>query len=89
MAVLLYRPKVALAILTGLVAVAIPWFYVVRTLSTARPISTPPASSVFWGSVYFNTARDLSHWLHRRGVAYSVWAHRHPPAAARIGRGYR
>lgn len=89
MAAVFYRPKRFVMIMAGAVAIAVPWYYVAQTLRHARPVSTQPASSVFWGSLYFNTRGDLSTWLRHRGVAYSVWARRHPPAAARIGRGYR
>ena len=88
MAVILHRPKRLFVTIAGTLAIAIPWYYVAQTLRHARPVPTDPASSVFWGSLYFNTAPDLSQWLRRRGVAYSVWASRHPPAAGRIGRGY-
>jgi 4-amino-4-deoxy-L-arabinose transferase-like glycosyltransferase len=82
---LVYRSKLVLAAVAAGVAVAIPWYYVVREFQNAEPINSPlPAGSVLWGTNYFNTPRELSRWLHYRGVAYSVWATRHPRAAARI-----
>lgn len=69
----------------ALTAIAIPWYLVARTLQTATPVpSTVVATSVIWADRVFPARGALAHWLHRRGVAYSVWASRHPPAAARI-----
>jgi hypothetical protein len=83
---LIYFPKRILAIAVLAVALAVPWYYVVRTMRNVQPVNSPvPARSVFWAHSYFNTPRELRRWLHRRGVAYVVWAKRHPPAAARIG----
>jgi hypothetical protein len=65
--------------------VAIPWYFVARTLQDATPVpATVAATSVIWADLVFPSRRPLAHWLHARGVAYSVWASRHPPAAARI-----
>ena len=79
------RPKLILAILSSVIAIGIPWYYVAKKLQDVRPVNGPAAASVYWGSLWFNTRHDLGVWLHRRGVAYRVWAHRHKPAAARIG----
>jgi hypothetical protein len=85
-ALLWYRPWAVLATLAAAVAIGVPWYYVVQTLRHVKPVTVAPASSVYWGSLYFNTHQDLSRWLHHRGARYSVWARRHPHAAARIGR---
>jgi hypothetical protein len=37
-------------------------------------------SSVVWGDRVFVGPGSLGHWLKVRGVAYPVWAERHPPA---------
>lgn len=87
MAVPLVRPGRVLAVVISVTVIAVPWYYVVKTIHDAQPVNSPVRpSSVYWGRLYFNTSRDLSRWLHRRGVAYAVWADRHPHAAARIGR---
>jgi hypothetical protein len=73
------------ALLGALAAIAVPWYFVAKTLRDVRPVIGSPATSVFWGSRYFNTDADLSRWLHARGARYRIWALRHPHAAARIG----
>ena len=73
---------------TALATIAIPWYFVARTLQTATPVeSRVVATSVIWADRVFPARGPLAHWLHVRGVAYSVWASRHPPAAARIKKG--
>ena len=68
--------------------IAIPWYFVARTLQTATPVpSEVAAAGVIWGDRVFPSRAPLAHWLRFRGVAYSVWASRHPPAAARIKKG--
>jgi hypothetical protein len=71
------------AVLAALAAVAILWFLVARTM--ANP-PAPAASSVrptglVWGGRVFTAKKPFWHWLHVRGVAYSVWSGRHPQAS--------
>jgi hypothetical protein len=69
----------------ALATIAIPWYLVARTLQNAEPVpSSVVAGGVIWADRVFPSRGPLAHWLHVRGVAYSVWASRHPPAAARI-----
>jgi len=69
----------------ALTAIAIPWYLVARKLQDAQPVpSAVAAAGVIWGDRVFASRAPLAHWLRRRGVAYSVWASRHPPAASRI-----
>jgi hypothetical protein len=87
-AAILYRPKVVMATICAGVVLAVPWYYVVKTIRDVRPVVSPMvASSVFWGGRYLSTRPQMSAWLHYHGIAYSVWARRHPHAATRIGRG--
>jgi hypothetical protein len=69
--------------LVALAALALPWFIV--ALALAKPPQAPKspveATAVVWGGLVFTTRRPLDHWLHVRGVAYSVWSGRHPNAA--------
>jgi hypothetical protein len=82
---LAFRGSWAALAAVAVATVAIPWYFVARTLQNATPVpSTVVASSVTWADRVFPSQRPLAHWLHVRGVAYSVWALRHPPAAARI-----
>jgi hypothetical protein len=37
-------------------------------------------SAVVWGDRVFVGPGGLAHWLKVRGIGYSVWAERHPPA---------
>jgi hypothetical protein len=73
-----------LATVVALGALAIPWYFVVRTLREARPVVAAriAPTGVVWGGRVFVARGPLHHWLHFRGVAYSVWAYRHPAAAS-------
>jgi hypothetical protein len=42
--------------------------------------TVPPVSAVPWGDRVFVGPVTLRRWLKYHGVAYSVWADRHPPA---------
>ena len=69
-----------LAIVGVLMAVLIRT--IVHTLRNVEPVhaTKPPVSSVVWGDRVFVGPGSLGHWLKVRGVGYSVWAKRHPPA---------
>lgn len=84
---LAFRGTWAALAAVAVASVAIPWYFVARTLENATPVpATVLASSVIWADRVFPSRRPLARWLHFRGVAYSVWASRHRPAAARIKR---
>jgi hypothetical protein len=55
---------------------------IAHTLQHVQPVrsKTPPVNAVVWGDRVFVGPGGLAHWLKVRGVGYSVWAHRHPPA---------
>jgi hypothetical protein len=55
---------------------------IVNTMRNPRPVhaTAPPISAVVWGEYVFSSPPAMAHWLKVHGVAYSVWAHRHPPA---------
>ena len=55
---------------------------IVHTLRHVKPVHAkqPPVSAVPWGDRVFVGPGSLAHWLKVRGVGYSVWAERHPPA---------
>jgi hypothetical protein len=55
---------------------------IVHTLRHVEPVraTVPPVSAVVWGDRVFVGPGSLGHWLKVRGVGYSVWAGRHPPA---------
>jgi hypothetical protein len=55
---------------------------IVKTLKHVKPVqsSKPPVSAVVWGDYVFSSPSPMAHWLKQHGVAYSVWAQRHPPA---------
>jgi len=61
---------------------------IVRTLKHVKPVRShvPPVSAIVWGDRVFLTRQPLAGWLRVRGVSYSVWAHRHPPANRLLGR---
>lgn len=87
-ATIYYRGKTVLLTAVALVVIGVPWYLVVQKLRNAEPVDSPARpSAVFWGGRYFPNSAQLSRWLHYRGAGYAVWASRHRPAAARIGRG--
>lgn len=55
---------------------------IVDTLRHVKPVkaTVPPVSAVPWGDRVFVGPGGLGRWLKIRGVGYSVWAERHPPA---------
>jgi hypothetical protein len=55
---------------------------IVNTMRDPKPVksSTPPVSAVVWGDYVFSSPPAMAHWLKVHGVAYSIWADRHPPA---------
>jgi hypothetical protein len=67
----------AFAVLMGLLVSAIA-----HTLRHVKPVRAqePPVSAVVWGDRVFVGPGSLAHWLKVRGVGYSIWAERHPPA---------
>lgn len=71
--------------LVVLAAVGVSWFVVARTLANPAAVRSPVrAAAVVWGGLVFTGRDPLAHWLHARGVAYSVWSGRHPDAAAKF-----
>ena len=64
---------VAMALLIGDIA---------KTMRNVKPAraTVPPVSAVVWGDRVYLKPPALAHWLKTRGVGYSVWAERHPPA---------
>ena len=55
---------------------------IVNTMRKVEPVraTKPPVSAVAWGDRVFVGPGSLAHWLKVRGIGYSVWADRHPPA---------
>ena len=55
---------------------------IVNTMRKVQPVraTKPPVSAVAWGDRVFVGPGSLAHWLKVRGIGYSVWADRHPPA---------
>ncbi len=55
---------------------------IVNTMRNVQPVhaSKPPKSAVVWGDRVFFGPGSMKHWLKVRGIAYPVWAERHPPA---------
>ena len=71
-----------LLLLATLAVLAAPWYLVGRTIAEATPAASSPVppNAVVWGGRVFTSRPSLAVWLHRRGVAYVVWAGRHPHA---------
>jgi hypothetical protein len=71
-----------LLLLATLAVLAAPWYLVGRTIAEATPAASSPVppNAVVWGGRVFTSRPSLGVWLHRRGVAYVVWADRHPHA---------
>jgi hypothetical protein len=60
-----------------------------RTMRHVKPVraTAPPISGVVWGDgIVFSQPPAMAHWLRVHGVAYSVWAERHPPASKLLKR---
>jgi hypothetical protein len=76
------RLVVALCVLALAAIMAVLVGSIVRTLKHVKPVraAKPPVSAVVWGTLVFQSPSGLDVWLRRHGVAYSVWADRHPPA---------
>jgi len=55
---------------------------IAHTLQHVQPVRSkaPPVNAVVWGDRVFSTPTPLARWLKARGLSYSAWAHRHPPA---------
>jgi hypothetical protein len=55
---------------------------IVNTMRDPKPLhpTKPPKSAIVWGDRVFVGPGSLAHWLKVRGIGYSVWADRHPPA---------
>jgi hypothetical protein len=87
MAVVYYGTRLAVAA-TAAVALAIPWYLVAHMLGNAKPAAASPVapSAIVWGGRVFTDPNALRHWLHVRGVAYSVWGGRHTKARATLSR---
>jgi hypothetical protein len=68
----------------ALLAVAVPWFFVARTMRRAQPveISTKPPNSLVWGDRVFSTQAALGRWIRSRGASYGTWLATHPAGAA-------
>jgi hypothetical protein len=76
-----------MGVIVAVVALGIPFYLVGKTLHNVRPVrSSAVARSIVWGDRVFLTRRTLGRWLLARGVAYSVWAERHPRASRRLPR---
>jgi len=73
---------VGIGIAIGIVALALLIGSIVHTMKHVKPVKSevPPVSAVVWGDRVFVGPRGLSQWLEVRGISYSVWAKRHPPA---------
>jgi hypothetical protein len=62
---------------------AVPWYYVGRTIANAKPVDKPPLplTGVVWGKRVFVADGRFAHWLHVRGASYRLWGSRHPHAS--------
>lgn len=72
-------------VVLGLAALVGACFLVGREIADAKPVRAAfiPPTAVVWGNRVFSGRRPLTVWLHYRGVAYTLWAERHP-AASRV-----
>jgi hypothetical protein len=79
------RAAHAVPILVAVVAVALVWGSVIRTLMKPVPAAAPIGSpqAVAWGDKVFLNPAQLHAWLRSRGIPYESWA-RHHPAAIRV-----
>jgi hypothetical protein len=78
-----------LVVAAAVAGAALAWYSVVRTVSDVRRVSVgavPTASAIAWGDRVFTTRLPLAAWLRHHGVAYVVWADRHPGVRQTIAR---
>jgi hypothetical protein len=71
------------AIFAAVLAVAILWFFVARTMANppAPAESSVRPTGLVWGGRVFSAKKPFAHWLRFHGVAYSIWSGRHPLAS--------
>lgn len=68
----------------------VPWWIVngpwepFPPVAPSEPVRMPKPPTVRWGGQTFKTKVELERWLRPRGASYTVWAQRHPEAAARL-----
>src|SRR5262245_56213998 len=76
------RLALAVALIALAIAISALVAVIAHTLKHAQPVRSnePPVSGVVWGDRVFVGPGSLAHWLKVRGIGYSVWAERHPPA---------
>jgi hypothetical protein len=80
------RKGLSLPVWLGLAGVAVIMALliaaIVHTMKHVKPVKSevPPVSAVVWGDRVFMRPNGLALWLKARGIGYTVWAQRHPPA---------
>jgi hypothetical protein len=68
-----------------LVAAALTWLQVVKTIRDPDPLSIPERpqiAGIVWSNRVFIHERALERWFETRGRSYAAWARNHPRAAA-------
>jgi hypothetical protein len=73
---------------SALMAVAVPWAYVVWKVQHARPAVQSDGlqpTAVVWAGRVFPSEADLGRWLRSRGSSLEAWRAAHPGGAAVLG----
>lgn len=77
-----------LVLLLWLVAIALTtlvWVRAIESLTNPKPTTAQTRPQAFvWGDRVFQSKPLMEQWLRERGIAYSVWAKRHPAAVGII-----
>jgi hypothetical protein len=75
------RVEILIALLCSAVTLLGIVYLGAQFFDTAPPPSQPQAKGIVWGGRTFVDLAEFSRWLRSRGVAYEVWAVRHPTRA--------
>lgn len=77
------RPLILAVLVLGLLAAAVSWALVARTIAGAKPsVASGRATAIVWADRVFDTRAEFRRWLQSHGGTYVAWRERYPAAAA-------
>lgn len=75
------RVEIVIALVCSAVTLVGVVYLGAQFFDSSPPPSQPQAKGIVWGGRTFVDLAEFSRWLRSRGVAYEVWALRHPTRA--------
>jgi hypothetical protein len=75
------RVEIVIALVCSAVTMIGVVYLGAQVFASPPPPSTPQAKGIVWGGRTFVDLGEFSRWLRSQGVAYEVWALRHPTRA--------